>query len=96
MGFGKYGVLLREVFDIPYERYEKKSWQLKIDVIEGYNGYKNPLHKYVYDQVIYGGVESVVDHRFLALAKLYILKYKKASHKLNKLVKSLVHLIQLK
>ena len=61
VGFGKYGVLLREMFDIPYERYEKENWQLKIDGIEGYEGYKNPLHEYVYDQVIYGGIESVID-----------------------------------
>ncbi|RLQ94552.1 glycosyltransferase [Falsibacillus albus] len=61
VGFGKYGVLLREVFDIPFERYEKKSWQLKIDGIEGFEGYKNPLHEHVYDQVIYGDVESVID-----------------------------------
>ncbi|RDI41850.1 glycosyltransferase [Falsibacillus pallidus] len=61
VGFGKYGVLLREVFDIPFERYEKKSWQLQIDGIEGFAGYRNPLHEYVYNQVIYGNLESVID-----------------------------------
>lgn len=61
IGFGKYGVLLRETFDIAYERYEKHSWAVKIDGIEGFEQYRNPLHDYVYDHVFYGKIDDLVD-----------------------------------
>ncbi|WP_050613738.1 glycosyltransferase family 4 protein [Bacillus testis] len=60
IGFGKYGFLLREAFDIPYERYDKKAWLLQIDGIEGFEGYRNPIHDYVYDHVYYGKVSKVL------------------------------------
>ena len=56
VGFGKYGLLLREVFDIPYERYEKDSWHLQMDGIEGFIGYNNPVHDYVYNNMYYGNI----------------------------------------
>ncbi|MER2261113.1 MAG: glycosyltransferase [Psychrobacillus sp.] len=60
VGFGKYGLLLREVFDIPYERYEKDSWHLQLDGIEGYEGYNNPVHDYVYNNIYYGNIFEVL------------------------------------
>lgn len=60
IGFGKYGVLCREIFDIPYERYSKETWQLRIDGIEGYANYNNPIHNYVYDNVYYDKAEEVI------------------------------------
>ncbi len=59
-GFGKYGVLLREAGDIPYERYDRNNWGLVIDGVEGFRSYKNPLHEYVYNEMIYGDVLTVV------------------------------------
>ena len=60
MGFGKYGVLCRELLDIPYERYARTLWQTRIDGVEGYKGYQNPIHKYVYDKVYYTTVQKAV------------------------------------
>lgn len=50
IGFGKYGVLLRELLELPYERYDKDSWIIQIDGVEGYSNYRNPLHDYAYNQ----------------------------------------------
>lgn len=60
IGFGKYGVLLREAFDIPYERYEKADWTLQLDGIEGFAAYRNPIHDYVYNNMHYGEIYSVL------------------------------------
>jgi len=61
VGFGKYGVLLREALDIPYERYNKSQWIARIDGIEAFCGYRNPLHDYVYDTVFYKPVSECLD-----------------------------------
>lgn len=60
VGFGKYGVLLRETIDIPYERYAKETWHLQLDGIEGFEGYRNPIHDYVYNNMYYGNIFSVL------------------------------------
>jgi len=61
VGFGKYGVLLREALDIPYERYDKSQWIARIDGIEAFCGYRNPIHDYVYDTVFYKPVSECLD-----------------------------------
>lgn len=61
IGFGKYGVLCREALDIPYERYQRDHWRVRIDGVEGYSGYRNPIHDYVYNEVRYGKIEVVLD-----------------------------------
>ncbi|MGC4378833.1 glycosyltransferase [Fictibacillus sp. Mic-4] len=61
VGFGKYGVLLREALDIPHERYSKEQWQVKIDGVEGFSGYQNPIHSYVYNQMYYGNIVNLID-----------------------------------
>ncbi|MBA1335422.1 MAG: hypothetical protein HPY66_1045 [Firmicutes bacterium] len=61
IGFGKYGVLCREFLDIMPGRYEKKDWQVRIDGIEGFSEYRNPIHDYVYDRVYYGLIQEVFD-----------------------------------
>ena len=58
VGFGKYGVLLREAMDIPYERYDKRSWLLRLDGIEAFPYYRNPIHDYVYNSIRYSPVED--------------------------------------
>lgn len=61
VGFGKYGLLLRDVLDIPFERYHKKQWQVRIDGIEAYEQYKNPVHDFAYDHVYYGNAMEIID-----------------------------------
>ena len=61
VGFGKYGLLLRDVLDIPFERYHKQQWQVRIDGIEAFEQYKNPLHDFAYDHVYYGNAMEIID-----------------------------------
>ncbi len=61
VGFGKYGVLLRETLDIPYERYGKEQWATKIDGIEIFKDYRNPLHNYIYDVIYYQPADECID-----------------------------------
>ncbi|MFS0784361.1 glycosyltransferase [Bacillus sp. 1P06AnD] len=78
VGFGKYGLLLREAFDIPYERYEKADWHLQVDGIEGFEGYRNPVHDYVYDRMHYGNVFNILpelDQKYDTLLLIDVLEH---------------------
>jgi SAM-dependent methyltransferase len=57
-GFGKYGVLLREYLDIWHERLERDQWRVRIEAIEAFEGYRNPIHDFVYNQVHYGRAQE--------------------------------------
>lgn len=61
IGFGKYGLLLREKLEIPEKRYSKKDWRIRIDGIEAFRNYQNPIHDYVYNNVYYDAVENCLD-----------------------------------
>jgi hypothetical protein len=56
IGFGKFGVLIREYLEIWNSLEVPKKWNIKLDGIEYFKGYKNPLHLYLYDKVYYGDV----------------------------------------
>jgi len=56
IGFGKYGFLLREFLDIRVNRYDRDSWQARIDGVEIWGAYVNKLHKYIYDRIYIGSV----------------------------------------
>ncbi len=60
VGFGKYGVVLREVLDIAQGRYHKAAWRVRLEGVEGCAAYRNPVHDYVYDKVHYGLIEEVL------------------------------------
>jgi hypothetical protein len=60
VGFGKYGVVIRERLDIWGRRFHPEEWSIVIDGIEGFEGYNNPIHNYVYNKVHYGKVEEVL------------------------------------
>jgi hypothetical protein len=59
-GWGKYGVLVRENTDIWEERLERESWQVRIEGIEAYERYRNPIHDYVYNKVHYGDARALL------------------------------------
>lgn len=61
VGFGKYGVLLRDALEVPLGRYHKSQWKLRIDGVEVFRGYRNPLHDYCYDRVYYGDIANLID-----------------------------------
>ncbi|MCB0254174.1 MAG: hypothetical protein KDI55_10610 [Anaerolineae bacterium] len=60
VGFGKYGVLSREYLEINSGNLDRNSWQRRIDGIEGFQSYLNPLHEYVYDHVYVGDAAQLV------------------------------------
>ena len=60
IGFGKYGVLLREALELPYERYAKSQWKVTIDGVEAFEGYRNPIHEFAYNRVFYGRIEDIL------------------------------------
>ena len=60
VGFGKYGLIIREVLDLPFERYRKDQWLINIDGIEAFEKYKNPIHDYIYNKIYYGDASEVI------------------------------------
>lgn len=61
VGFGKYGMLCREMLEVPYERYRPEEWKTRIDGVEGFPEYKTPVYDYVYNRVHFGRIEEVID-----------------------------------
>ncbi|MBE3598511.1 MAG: glycosyltransferase family 4 protein [Limnochordaceae bacterium] len=61
VGFGKYGVLLREVLELPVGRYNRTMWKTRIDGVEAFADYENPIHHFAYDHVYYGDVRVLID-----------------------------------
>lgn len=59
VGFGKMGLLCREYLDIWWARYTPDKWTTRIDGIEIFPQYKNPIYDYCYDNVLFG---NVMDH----------------------------------
>jgi hypothetical protein len=59
-GFGKYGLLAREYLDVWHGRIQKPTWQARIEAIEGFEGYRNPIWEYVYDRVHMGDARAVL------------------------------------
>jgi hypothetical protein len=52
-GFGKFGLLCRELLDIQAERYEREKWQVNIVGVEGFYPYRNAIHDFAYTAMIY-------------------------------------------
>lgn len=61
VGFGKWGVLCRDTLDILEERYTKEDWKVRIDGIEAFPEYANPMYEYIYNNIYYGDALEVVD-----------------------------------
>lgn len=61
-GFGKYGVLMREYIDVWHGRFRRDDWQLRIEAIEAFGEYANPLWDFVYDDVHIGDASTLLPH----------------------------------
>ena len=61
VGMGAYGFLLRQYLEVCYERIRRDQWGIKIDGIEVYPGYRNPVWQYAYDRVIIGDARTVLN-----------------------------------
>lgn len=59
-GFGKYGVLFREYLDVWFERLNPGEWELRLVGIEGWERYRNPIHDFVYSEVLIGDATKIV------------------------------------
>lgn len=60
-GFGKYGFLLRERYDVRFKRYFKEDWTLKIDAVEVYKPYITEVHRYIYNGIFIKDINELVD-----------------------------------
>ena len=58
IGFGKWGLLLREYLDIWQGRYKKEEWKARIDGVEINRAYRNPVYDFAYDFVYYCDIMS--------------------------------------
>lgn len=61
IGFGKWGILCREGLEATHGRFQKNEWQVRIDGIEVFEQYRNPLWELVYDRVLIGDILQLVD-----------------------------------
>lgn len=59
LGFGKWGVLLRECLEVTHGRYEPSAWRSRIEGVEIFDRYKNPIWSYAYDHVHIGDVRKL-------------------------------------
>lgn len=50
IGFGKYGVICREILDVAHGRVQKEQWKTFIRGVEGFEQYRNPCWS-VYSEV---------------------------------------------
>lgn len=62
VGFGKYGLLIRDILELPFERYNKNQWTCIIDGVEAFRNYKNPIHDYIYNKIYYDNIIDVIDN----------------------------------
>jgi len=64
-GFGKWGVLIREYADFPKARAPKdllrENWRLRIDAIEVFPQFVSEIHRYIYDQIYIGEVQTMLE-----------------------------------
>lgn len=56
LGFGKYGLLLREYLEIWEMRYQRREWKIRMDCVEAHKPYITPVHHYIYNQVYVGDI----------------------------------------
>lgn len=59
-GFGRWGLLARDIFDIMHCHYTKDSWQTRIDGVEAFADYITPIHNYIYNNVYIEKIEDFI------------------------------------
>lgn len=60
-GFGHWGVHFRNLGDVFCGRYSKEEWKTFVIGVEAHKPYRNALHEFVYDDVLYKNVMSVYE-----------------------------------
>lgn len=51
-GMGHNGFIFREMFEVRYSRLKPKEWMHRVEAIEVFEDYRNPVWDYVYDKVM--------------------------------------------
>lgn len=85
IGFGKYGVLCYERLNLWWHGLTKEDYKIKkikIDGIEIYEDYKNPLYNFIYDDIFFGNAIDLIP------------KFKNKSYDLILLIDVLEHFSQ--
>lgn len=59
VGVGMYGLLLRTSLDIVHERYERALWKLRLEGLDIFPAYHNPVWDYAYDKIHIADVRTV-------------------------------------
>ncbi len=60
VGFGKWGVVAREYLEAWQGHYRREEWQVRIEGIEIFEAYRNPVWNAVYDHVYIGDALELV------------------------------------
>jgi len=60
IGTGSYGLLLRQSLDIGYGRVQMPEWEVKIDGIEIFEKYRNPVWSFAYTRVFVGDIRDLL------------------------------------
>jgi 2-polyprenyl-3-methyl-5-hydroxy-6-metoxy-1,4-benzoquinol methylase len=61
-GFGKYGLLLRERYDVRFKRVNRDQWKIKIDGVDIYDGYIAPHIQYIYSTIYIGHIHRLINN----------------------------------
>jgi len=51
VGMGKYGLIIREQLEVACGRLHPKDWVIRIDGIEAFEDYHNPIHDWAYNKI---------------------------------------------
>ncbi|MGA8428597.1 MAG: hypothetical protein WB729_02160 [Candidatus Sulfotelmatobacter sp.] len=61
VGFGKWGVVAREYLEAWQGRFRREEWRVRIEGIEIFEGYRNPVWAAVYDQIYLGDAAQLLN-----------------------------------
>ena len=89
VGFGKMGVLFREAMDIRWGRYE--NWQGRIDGVEIFGGYANPIWSYIYDHLWMADVRNLAIQDYGVIFLGDVIEHLEKSEALKLLEKCYAH-----
>jgi hypothetical protein len=60
IGIGSLGLLLRQTLDICYGRIAPGSWQVIVEGVEIFDGYRNPVWDYAYSRIHMGDIRQIL------------------------------------
>ncbi len=59
-GYGRWGILFREILDVLFERYEKRTWLTQIDAVEAFPEYLKDYHRHFYNHIYESPVQDLL------------------------------------